>query len=136
MKNIFVYGSLMFDDVWNRVVQHRYEKQPAVLQRYKRLSVKGKTYPGLVKSFNSKVEGVVYFDITAQDIRRLDKFEGKYYRKMPVKVLCANGYKVSARAYVFNRRYRRLLGTSKWDPAQFQVHHLHKFIARYQGFDA
>ncbi|MCG6938464.1 MAG: gamma-glutamylcyclotransferase [Gammaproteobacteria bacterium] len=134
MKNIFVYGTLLFEDVWNRVVRHRYEKLPAILPGYKRLSIKGKNYPGLVKSFNSSVEGVVYFDVTAQDIKRLDKFEGRYYRKIPVRVLCKDGHKVNARAYVFNRRNRRLLGTSPWCPLNFQARYLSRFIARYRGF--
>ena len=61
MKNMFVYGTLIFDDTWNRIVQHHYEKQAAMLPGYKRLSVKGECYPGLVKTFNGSVEGVIYF---------------------------------------------------------------------------
>jgi gamma-glutamylcyclotransferase (GGCT)/AIG2-like uncharacterized protein YtfP len=132
MNNIFVYGVLIFDDLWNRIVQRHYEKQTAVLPGYQRLTVKGECYPGLVKTFNGCVEGMIYFGVTAQDIKRLDKFEGKYYRKKPVRVLCKNGYAVNAKAYVLNRRYRRILSNSPWDPVQFQAHHLHKYIARYK----
>jgi len=134
MKNIFVYGSLMFDDVWNRIVQHRYEKHAAVLSGYKRLSVKGEGYPGLVKSFNSSVEGVVYFDVTAQDIKRLDRFEGGYYKKIPVTVTCETGQVVNADVYLFNKRNRRLLNNKQWDPVRFQAHHLRQFITKYSGF--
>jgi len=134
MKSIFVYGSLMFDDVWNRIVQHRYEKHVAVLSGYKRLSVKGEHYPGLVKSFNSSVEGVVYLDVTAQDIKRLDKFEGDCYIKIPVTVTCETGQEVNADVYLFNKRNRRSLNNTPWDPVQFQEHHLRQFITRYRGF--
>ena len=134
MKNVFVYGSLMFDDVWNRIVQHRYEKHAAVLSGYERLSVKGEDYPGLVKSFDSSVEGVVYNDVTAQDIHRLDKFEGKYYKKIPVTVTCETGQLLNADVYLFNRRNRRLLSNIPWDPVAFQAHHLRQFITRYSGF--
>lgn len=134
MKNIFVYGSLMFDDIWNRVVKRHYEKQKAVLPGYRRLSVKGENYPGLVKSFNSSVEGVIYFAVTAQDIKRLDKFEGRYYRKIPVTVVCEDGREHNAKAYVFNRRYRRRLSGSPWDPLRFQAQQLSRFITKYKGF--
>jgi len=134
MKNIFVYGSLMFDDIWNRIVKRRYDKQSALLPGYKRLAVKGESYPGLVKSFNSSVEGVIYFNVTAQDIKRLDKFEGRYYRKVPVTVISDTGHLHKARAYLFVRHKRNLLAHKPWDPVHFQAHHLHKYIARYNGF--
>lgn len=134
MKNIFVYGSLMFDDLWQRIVKRRYQKQNAVLPGYKRLSVKGEAYPGLVKSFNSSVEGLVYFNVTAQDIKRLDRFEGRQYKKVPVTVIGETGQLHKARAYLFVRHKRNLLGHKPWDPARFQAHHLHNYIARYNGF--
>jgi gamma-glutamylcyclotransferase (GGCT)/AIG2-like uncharacterized protein YtfP len=134
MKNVFVYGSLMFDGVWNRIVQHHYEKHTAVLSGYKRLSVKGERYPGLVKSFDSSVKGVVYFDVTAQDINRLDKFEGEYYRKIPVTVSCETAREVNADVYLFNKSNRRSLNNTQWDPALFQAHHLRQFITKCRGF--
>lgn len=134
MKNVFVYGSLMFDDVWHRIVRHRYEKHAAVLSGYKRLSVKGENYPGLVKSFDSSVEGVVYFDVAAQDINRLDKFEGEDYKKIPVTVMCETGQLLTAEVYLFNKRNRRSLNNTPWDPVQFQAHHLRQFITKYRGF--
>lgn len=135
MKNIFVYGSLMFDDVWNRIVQHRYEKQAAVVSGYKRLSIKGESYPGLVTSFNSSVDGVLYLNVTAQDIKRLDKFEGEYYKKIPVAVLSETGRVLNAEVYLFNRRSKRLLSNTSWDPLRFQAHQLQQFIAKYSGFN-
>jgi gamma-glutamylcyclotransferase (GGCT)/AIG2-like uncharacterized protein YtfP len=132
MKNIFVYGSLMFDDVWNRVVKRRYQKQPALLPGYRRMAIRGKSYPGLIKSVNSSVQGVIYFNVFARDIKRLDKFEGRYYRKVPVTVLCENNHKHHARAYLFVRHKINLLAHKPWSPACFQAHHLHSFIARYK----
>lgn len=134
MKNVFVYGSLMFDDVWNRVVQHRYNKQSAILSGYKRLSVKGETYPGLIKSFNNSVTGVIYHNVTARDIKRLDRFEGEYYDKISVTVVCETGYVHNAKVYLFNNRNRNLLSSNSWDPVRFQSRHLRRFIAKYRGF--
>lgn len=134
MNNLFVYGSLMYEDVWTRVVNRHYKKQPAMLPGFRRLVVKGESYPGLVQSYSSAVEGFVYFDVTAQDIRRLDKFEGKYYIKRPVKVRTMDGREHKASVYIFARRYRRLLGTASWDPLRFGTTQLSNFISRYQGF--
>ena len=134
MKNVFVYGSLMFDDVWNRIVQHHYEKHSAVLLGYKRLTVKGANYPGLVKSFNSSIEGVVYRNVTAQDIKRLDKFEGECYKKISVSVACETGQLLNAEVYLFNIRHKNLLTNTPWDPVRFKAHHLRQFITKYRSF--
>jgi gamma-glutamylcyclotransferase (GGCT)/AIG2-like uncharacterized protein YtfP len=134
MKNIFVYGTLMFEEVWDRIVHRHYAKQAAVLSGFRRLPVKGETYPGLVKSISGSVQGILYFDVNARDIKRLDKFEGKYYRKMPVRVWTMDGRVHNARTYVFSDRYRRLLGHSAWDPDHFHRQQLSGFITRYRGF--
>jgi gamma-glutamylcyclotransferase (GGCT)/AIG2-like uncharacterized protein YtfP len=134
MKNVFVYGSLMFDDVWNRIAGRRYEKHTALLKGYRRLCVKGETYPGLVKSFNCSVEGVVYLDVTAQDIRRLDRFEGDYYRRISVAVSSETGDMLDAEVYLFSKQSRHLLSTLPWNPVRFQMLHLRRFITRYRGF--
>lgn len=134
MKHVFVYGSLMFDGVWSRIVQHRYEKQAAVLSGYRRLAVKGESYPGLVKSFNNSVEGVIYLDVTAQDIKRLDRFEGEFYKKIPVMVTSETGLVLNAEVYLFNRRNKNLLSNTPWDPLRFHTHHLRQFITKYRGF--
>ena len=130
MKNIFVYGSLMFDGIWNRVVKRQYQKQSALLPGYMRLAVKGKSYPGLIKSVNSSVQGMIYFNVTARDIKRLDKFEGRYYRKVPVTVVCEGNHKYHARAYLFARSKINLLSRKPWDPEYFRAHHLRNFIDR------
>lgn len=134
MKNVFVYGSLMFADVWDRIAGHRYEKHAAVLHGHRRLCVRGETYPGVVKSFNRSVEGVVYLDVKAQVIRRLDRFEGEYYSRTSVMVTCEHGVRLDAEVYLFSKRNRNLLSTLPWNPERFQMLHLRRFITRYRGF--
>lgn len=135
MKNVFVYGSLMFDDVWNRVVQCSYGKRTAVLSGYKRLSVKGETYPGLVASPDGSVEGMVYLDVTTQDMQRLDRFEGEYYKKIPVTVTADDDRVLDAEVYLFKQSYKNMLSDTPWDPVHFKAHHLRQFIAKYSGFN-
>lgn len=125
----------MFDDVWKRIVQHHYQNRAAVLSGYKRLSVKGDNYPGLVKSFNSTVEGLVYLDVRAQDIKRLDRFEGDYYKRVPVTVSSDNGCYLDVEVYLFSQRHRHLLGNTSWDPVKFRAHYLRRFITKYRGFN-
>lgn len=124
----------MFDEVWSRIVQHRYEKQAAALSGYRRLAIKGENYPALVKSFGSSVEGVVYRNVTVADIKRLDQFEGEYYKNIAATVVTESGCRLNVRVYLFNTRYKKILSNTPWDPARFQSQHLQKFIRKYSGF--
>jgi len=134
MKNIFVYGSLMFGEVWGRVIQNHYEKQTAVLLDYKRLCVRGEYYPGLVEADNNSVQGILYRDVIAEDIKRLDLFEGDYYHKIFVKVVCEKKPLLDAEVYLFDARFNDLLDDTPWDPVLFRTQHLKKFIEKYSGF--
>lgn len=46
-QHLFTYGSLMFENVWRRVVSGRYRSTPATLHGYRRQRVRGEDYPAL-----------------------------------------------------------------------------------------
>ncbi|XP_071730486.1 AIG2-like protein D isoform X2 [Rutidosis leptorrhynchoides] len=84
--NVFVYGSLLADDVV-RVLLHRVpQNSPAVLHGYHRFSVKGRVYPAILPVENKKVTGRVFLDITPPELDILDKFEDFEYEKRLVDV--------------------------------------------------
>jgi gamma-glutamylcyclotransferase (GGCT)/AIG2-like uncharacterized protein YtfP len=132
--NIFTYGSLMYDRVWSRVVSQTYRKKLGVVQSFQRLKVANEQYPGLIKG-DGEVEGVVYFDISAQDLARLDNFEGKLYQREEVKVMCADGTEVVAFVYVIRDEFKEVLG-GEWPKEEFEHKGLAEFEARYVGFDS
>ena len=77
---------------------------------------------------------MIYLNVTAQDIKRLDRFEGVYYNKISVTVACETGHVLNAKVYLFNKRNRNLLSSTSWDPVRFQSRHLRQFIMKYSGF--
>ena len=79
--NIFTYGSLMFPNVWEQVVRGRYASVKAALEDHARYAIAGESYPGMVAQTGATVEGILYLDIDAADIARLDTFEGHDYRR-------------------------------------------------------
>lgn len=79
MTHLFTYGSLMFEDVWNRLVRGNYLSQQATLMGYARRSVKNDEYPVIFKPMS--LSGVVYYDISDEDMITLDAFEGEYYER-------------------------------------------------------
>ena len=121
----------MFDEVWKRLVKSRHVKLEARLPGYKKLDVKGELYPGLVKSKNSCVDGIVYLKIKNKDLLLLDKYEGKYYQRTPVLVCIRGSETIRADVYVFKKKYKNLLAKSEWDADKFRTKNLYRFLSTY-----
>lgn len=134
MRNIFVYGSLMFDDVWHRLTANRYRKVDAELEGYIRLKVKGEDYPGIIPSADNRVSGEVIFNVSADDIKQLDVFEGEYYYRETVKVL-SGSTAYQAETYVFRKKYQSLLSNEEWQIEGFRNSGLSSFLSRYKHFN-
>ena len=125
-RNVFTYGSLMFADVWTRVVAGRYESLAAALHGHARLQVRDETYPGMIEDVDAIVNGVLYLNVDADDLERLDHFEGVDYERRSVTVVDARGTSHEAQTYVY-RQVDRLL-TLTWDPDTFAMQ---RFIDTY-----
>lgn len=119
----------MFAPVWDRVVQGRYRRMDATLDGFRRLTVIGDTYPALVAEPQASVGGVLYADVSADDVERLDAFEGSDYERIEVSVRLADGSSRCAHAYRW--RHRERLGDRDWDPQWFEREAITVFIDRH-----
>ncbi|WP_076592659.1 gamma-glutamylcyclotransferase family protein [Herminiimonas arsenitoxidans] len=124
--HIFTYGSLMFPEIWQRVVRGDYRSAAATAQGYARYALADDTYPGMITRSDAAVEGVVYFDVDAEDIAALDAFEGSEYRRDSVDVVIESGEIVIACTYIFLAGHR--LSDVPWEPQAFQMS---RFIGSY-----
>lgn len=126
--NIFTYGSLMFPPVWERVVRARYRSMQATVSDHARFAIVGATYPGMIAQAGTAVRGVLYFDVSAQDVAALDAFEGSDYRREPVRATLESGETVTAGTYLYLDVAR--LAAAPWRPEAFQ---LQRFLQTYCG---
>lgn len=124
--HVFTYGSLMFPEVWQRVVRGEYRSAPARLDGHARFGIAGETYPGMVAAPGASVEGVLYFDVSPEDVAALDHFEGNEYRRELVGVVLETGESVEAGTYIFLLPQK--LSGSPWLPEAFQME---RFIGSY-----
>ncbi len=135
MNSIFTYGSLMYDSVWQRVVNHRYEMQNGQLKGYIRRSVIDEEYPVIIKGQHTDfVTGVLYESVDDVAVARLDKFEGAYYSREQVSVLLAGGKCIQSEVYVLKDEYRHIMLDKAWDQTQFEAEGIHAFLRAYWGF--
>lgn len=116
--HIFTYDSLMFPQIWQRVVRGDYRSTPASAQGFARYALLDDTYPGMVARPDAVVEGVLYYDVDVQDIAALDAFEGSEYRRDAISIAIKSGDSMIACTYIFLAEQR--LSAMLWDPQAFQ----------------
>ena len=117
--NVFTYGSLMFAEVWQPLVSGLYPSEPAVLAGYRRFAVPGVAYPGIVAAPGAEVAGLLYRDVGADDLARLDRFEGAEYRRDALQVMLASGEPVNAWTYIWLDAQQ--LSGQPWQSEAFQL---------------
>ena len=136
MVSIFTYGSLMFHQVWSRVVAGSYERCEALLQGYDRKAVRGEAYPVLIpSSLLSQVQGIVYCDVSSSDLARLDHFEGEYYFRKTEQIITEEKKAVTAEVYVLKEEYYSIISHKAWDPVHFSMTGIHFFLHRFMDTD-
>ncbi|XP_011006654.1 PREDICTED: AIG2-like protein isoform X3 [Populus euphratica] len=59
VHNVFVYGSLLADDVVRALSSRIPQSSPAILNGYHRFSIKGRVYPAILPVESKKVSGKV-----------------------------------------------------------------------------
>lgn len=136
---VFTYGSLMFDRVWQAVVG----RQPtawspagpraAVLNNYARRSSLLDSYPVAVPCAGETIWGRVYCRVAAEDILRLDQFEGAMYQRkcLPVCLIGVDARPqrlIQAAVYVLKPRYHRVVCERPWLPTEFEANQLSRLL--------
>ncbi len=128
-RHIFTYGSLMFPVVWERVVVGRYRDSQATIHGFQRLRIRSELYPALiVKQSGDAITGRVYFDVSANDVARLDHFETSDYARVTLAVTVA-GKALAADAYM--TLTPEALEPSEWNPENFERDGIESFLSTY-----
>lgn len=130
--HLFTYGSLMFPEVWSRVVRGSYQKQPVRLYGFQRRAIKGETYPAAIAAAYDYIDGQLYLNVSTEDMQRLDRFEGEDYANVEAPLTLANGDVVAVNLYLY--RHLERLEVRDWDVAWFEREGMRLFLERYGGF--
>ncbi|KAJ9184182.1 hypothetical protein P3X46_007948 [Hevea brasiliensis] len=112
---VFVYGSLLADDVVRVLLNRVPQSSSGILDGYHRFSIKGRVYPAILPVQNKQVTGKVLFGITDLELDILDTFEDVEYERTTVDVSLMDGsHKLRAHTYVWgNQNDPNLFG--EWD---------------------
>ena len=120
--NLFAYGTLMWPEILEAVAGRRLEGSPAVLEGYSRFRVKGEPYPVVIPSPKGTVEGVLYQELTPEEFRRLDAFEGVEYNRVEIRLNDRPAF-----VYVLSEEWRQIVDFRPWIPADQEQEVLARF---------
>ncbi|WP_455234420.1 gamma-glutamylcyclotransferase, partial [Thiogranum longum] len=89
-----------------------------------------KAYPGLVRKAGAQTRGVVYQQLNEHDLRRLDRYEGRQYKRVRVSVCLSDDNVVCSWCYVTRARYTNLLEREYWSLRDFVDNDLQTYLRR------
>ncbi len=119
----------MFAPVWEGVVKGRYASVQARVQGYARYAVEREAYPGCVVQAGAMVEGSLYLDVSLDDVRALDAFEGSHYARHRILTHTPTGQSLDAWMYIY--LHTQHLSNRAWDAAHFERVTMAQFQATY-----
>lgn len=122
MSTVFVYGTLMFPEILEALLNRVPEMQAAQLFGWARFSVLGQNYPGAVPDARGPpLQGCLLQNLTPQELQILNAYEGSDYTKVTVHVACG-GNRVETTVYKWNRTSADALSDKPWKPECFKLH--------------
>jgi len=134
--NLFAYGTLLVPEIWEAVTGAPPPRNvPATLASYEIFRVKGGDFPGIIESENSHdvVPGHIYFDLPADTMSALDRYEDTFYERAEVTVSTSTGPE-SAQTYRIPRSEAAiLLSPETWTLDWFRAEAMDRYCERLFG---
>ncbi|MGI9027324.1 MAG: gamma-glutamylcyclotransferase family protein [Candidatus Saccharimonadales bacterium] len=124
MKNLFVYGTLTFPEIMHALVGKNFRCAPASLKNHSVVTIDGKAYPALIKSFGKTANGLVLFDVDKESFRIIQAWEGNEYDLRKVEVII-HGTSMMTEIFCWKSPISK---PAPWDRKTFEKDHLHNYI--------
>jgi gamma-glutamylcyclotransferase (GGCT)/AIG2-like uncharacterized protein YtfP len=135
--HVFTYGTLQVEEIWTRVTGMPVKRIKGVVTGYAVRRIRGEDYPGMTPTPGGEAPGLVYLDVPAGALERLDRFEGGQYVRRSLAVRCEDGQIRQCEAYLVAGGSIGLLTNEAWLLESFITSGgLARFSSRYLGFAA
>jgi Gamma-glutamyl cyclotransferase, AIG2-like len=112
----------MFEPVWRSVCAGTYQTAKGQIQGFNRYCVANQTYPAVIPEPGGCVAGLIYLDVSPEDLARLDLFEGAEYRRISTTI---DGLSVVLFEFLPLQQVVKV----PWDVDAFAAHGLPKFLS-------
>ncbi|MFN7287306.1 MAG: gamma-glutamylcyclotransferase family protein [Verrucomicrobiota bacterium] len=130
--NLFVYGSLMSDTVWQAVTGTLRPAIPATARGWEVRAIRNASYPGLVPATPDAIaHGLLRTGVSMDDLRQLDKFEGSFYERIAIRTTIPDGTSPPADAWVVAPSQRHHVLPLPWDAHRFFTEQIGDFLRQF-----
>lgn len=129
-RHLFCYGTLQIPYIIRAVIGRVPESIAAKLNQFACYAVMGECYPAVRPEKEAVTHGILYFNLTPVELKKLDYFEGSEYRRQYHCVVTDMGNNIAAHVYVWELNRANRLSRRHWQ--------LERFLnpARYGSFAA
>ena len=134
LVSLFTYGTLMVPEIIQSLLGRQPKAEPAYLNGFERHLVMNANYPGIRPQLNGCVSGLVYFQISQNELDILNAFEGDMYEVLAVTATLISGESIPTCTYVVKEQFENLLTDKDWSLEKFNSLHKDNFIREYHGF--
>jgi len=134
MQNLFVYGTLMCEEIMEEVSGCCLPCIEGALSGFSRRAVKREQYPAIFPDDQGVVAGIIYMNVPPPAFERLDRFEGEQYERRSVQVEFDYGSLIPAETYVIRPEFMDRLETFDWDYETFLLCGKCIFQKHYRGY--
>ncbi|EFJ19434.1 hypothetical protein SELMODRAFT_110984 [Selaginella moellendorffii] len=128
--NVFVYGTLLADEIVRILIKRVPSSCDAVLADYHRFSVRNRVYPGATYRKGDRIKGKkVLLDLTHEELQVMDDFEGEEYKRLTVEP-CLLDQSITLKAFVYvwvDPEDKDLFGS--WDYEEWRSNDLERYEA-------
>ncbi len=131
MNRLFCYGTLQVPEVIHAVTGRTYQGMAATLHGYAIYRVKNAEYPGIIHSADCEIEGIIYENISDNDLKVLDLFESDLYRRQMLEVALPDDKTCKAWCYVIPDQNKNVLTDRVWHLKDFMNHGFKSFMKGY-----
>ncbi len=126
--NVFAYGTLMFPEVWRRIVGQERPGMKARVEGFALYRVQNAVFPGMVHEGGGEVWGVVYEGIDEETLFELDAYESDFYEREVVEAVAVDGRTYDCEAFVVPLSHRAALTEQAWDAEAFEKNDLQAYL--------
>jgi hypothetical protein len=123
---LFVYGTLVFAEVVERLLGRLPEVSRAAAPSWSTRILPGRTYPGLVPDAMSASGGLLLLDLTIVERQLLDDYEGDEYQRVDFRVVDEAGRIIEAETYLIDPNEA---SEERWTTQWFADLHLADYLA-------
>ncbi|GLY19390.1 gamma-glutamylcyclotransferase [Kineosporia rhizophila] len=120
---LFVYGSLLFPDVVQVLIDRDATRTPATLDGWQVIALPDQPYPTIITADGATATGQLFTDLTVAEWQTLDAFEAPTYALTRVETSAGP-------AYVYASPANHALTPGEWDVEAFGSEQLPNYLDR------